>query len=110
MSEPRLEAGEPGLFRLSGELTFDTVPELLKEGARLLASAAELRIDLSGVRRADSAGLALLAEWLREAGQRRLTLRYLNVPAQLHNLARVSGLDQVLPFESAWPEAEEPTT
>lgn len=104
MSEPRLEPGDQaGLFHLRGELTFETVSALLSESATLLADPAALRIDLSGVQRADSAGLALLAEWLRRASERRQDIAFANAPAQLHNLARVSGLDQVLPFEHASP-------
>lgn len=102
MSEPRLEPGEQaGEFYLRGELTFATVPALLTASAARLPGSAALRIDLAGVQRADSAGLALLAEWLRGASARQQPITFTNAPDQLCNLARVSGLDQVLPFEGA---------
>lgn len=100
MTQPRLEpGGQAGSFSLHGELTFATVPALLTESDALLAGATELCIDLAGVQRADSAGLALLAEWLRLASGRQQAITYINAPTQLHNLAKVSGLEQVLSFE-----------
>jgi len=50
------------------------------------------------VQRSDRAGLALLVEWLREARQTGQSVRFFNMPAQMLAMARVSGLDQVLPL------------
>jgi phospholipid transport system transporter-binding protein len=104
MSESRLEAGEQsGWFCLRGELTFDTVAQLLASSQALLAASPALTIDLAGVQRSDSAGLALLIEWTRSAAARRQAIAFTNIPAQMRALARVSGLDGVLPFERLGP-------
>ena len=58
-----------------------------------------LDIDLSHVERSDSAGLALLVECLRHARQSGKTIRFFNIPAQMLAIARVSGLDEVLPLQ-----------
>jgi len=49
--------------------------------------------------RADSAGLALLVEWMRAARRAGRPLRYRAIPPQMLAIARVSSLDQVLPLE-----------
>lgn len=102
MSAARLDkGGRDGHFRLQGELTFDTVSELLASSQALLAALPHIRIDLAGVDRSDSAGLALLVEWARLAALGRQTIDFINPPSQMRALAHVSGLDDVLPFEHA---------
>lgn len=98
MSETRLEAGEGGRFQVSGELVFATVPELLAQGRVLFDSDAGIELDFHRVTRADSAGLALLIEWTRIAHHRHRNIVFRNVPEQLLSIARVSGVDAILPF------------
>jgi phospholipid transport system transporter-binding protein len=109
VSTPRLEKGRlEGHFRLSGELTFDTVPDLLVRSRQLFAACPALEIDLAGVDRVDSAGLALLTEWTRVAESLQQEIGFTNMPAQMRDLVRVSGLDNVLPFgRSAAQQPEE---
>jgi phospholipid transport system transporter-binding protein len=97
MSEISPDPSDPDLLRVSGELSYATVPELLERGAALLAGrSARVRLDLGGVIRADSAGLALLIEWLRIARGRRADIEFRNIPPQMLVIARVSGLDRML--------------
>ncbi|ROR29770.1 STAS domain-containing protein [Inmirania thermothiophila] len=91
MAELRLEAAGPGRVRLAGALTHETVPALLERG--LPAAGEGLTVDLAGLDRVDSAGLALLIEWLRRA---RGTLRYEGAPQPLRALARVGGVAGLL--------------
>ncbi|MCC6207860.1 MAG: STAS domain-containing protein [Gammaproteobacteria bacterium] len=102
MSEIRVDPGDPAVLNVSGELNFSTVPALLERGSALLAGCeGQVRLDLGGVTRADSAGLALLIEWLRVARRGRARLEIRNMPAQLRAIARVSGLDSILPMGGA---------
>ncbi len=79
-----------GTIKVHGPLTFATVPGLFMESNSIIKSASEtITIDLHDVSRADSAGLALLVEWLRTAGAH---ARFVNVPTQLRRLIDVSGL------------------
>jgi phospholipid transport system transporter-binding protein len=96
MSEPRLEAVAAGRFRLGGELSFVTVPGLVRRGGELFENGAELSIDLADVTRADSAGVALLIEWRREAQRRGCGIRFENIPAQMQAIARLSYVDRLL--------------
>jgi phospholipid transport system transporter-binding protein len=83
-----------GTAEVSGELTFATVPTYLQRNGALFAGSGDLVFDLQGVTRADSAGVALLVEWLRLARAAGRTVRYLNMPQQVDALIRVSGLEK----------------
>ncbi|QBQ54134.1 STAS domain-containing protein [Nitrosococcus wardiae] len=95
----RIDSIQRGHFRIVGELTFDTVPEATKKGLALFDEVAgELCIDLQGVFRTDSAGLALLITWMRYAQENNKSLQFFNIPAQMLAIARISSLDQILPL------------
>ncbi len=97
MSVARLIDAGGGRVRLEGALDFTTVTDLLARGEPLLREAESLSIDLAGVETANSAGLALLLEWLDIARARRATLRYVNMPASLTRIAAFSNLRDLLP-------------
>jgi len=81
---------------IQGALTFDTVPDWFAKGSGWFSGDSELIIDLSGVTRADSAGLALLIEWLRLARSAKRPLRFTNIPDQVLTLTRINGLQDTL--------------
>jgi len=93
-----LEATGGGCFRVTGELSADTVPDLYHRSAELFDGDGQVELDLSGVQRSDSAGVALLVEWMVQAHHRQREIRYLNMPAQMLSIARVSSLDHILPL------------
>ncbi len=93
-----IEAPDAGHLRIHGELSFASVPALQRATAGHIERAASpLLIDLGAVQRADSAGLALLMDWLRQGQRRGLEVRFTGMPAQLVAIARASGLDKLLP-------------
>lgn len=98
MSQVKLVRGEGGRCELQGELSFATVPGLLAQHDDLFAEQPSVTIDLHNVERSDSAGVALLVEWMNQAWQQQRELRFLNIPEQMLSIARVSGLDHILPF------------
>ncbi|MFA7387206.1 MAG: STAS domain-containing protein [Thiohalobacteraceae bacterium] len=98
MSQASVRSGADGRLVLSGELSFDTVVRLRAQAEPLLDRADDIRIDLQDIARSDSAGLALLVEWMRSAGRRGKAIEFLNIPQQMLAIARVSSLDQVLPL------------
>ncbi len=81
---------------LSGELRFDTVGSLLEAGSRVIGEGRVAVIDLASVSAGDSAGLALLIEWLSVARNVDRSLRYENIPLQLQQLARLSEVEELL--------------
>jgi len=81
---------------IQGALTFETVPGWFATSSVWFAGNGELAIDLGGVNRVDSAGLALLIEWLRMARVANRDLRFTNVPEQVRTLTRINGLQDAL--------------
>ena len=99
MDKPRLELVESSRCVVTGDMTFATVPGLIGEVGAICMNASEhLDVDLEGVGRADSAGLALLIEWVRSAHRAGKTLSFHGVPSQMSAIARTSDLEGVLPF------------
>jgi phospholipid transport system transporter-binding protein len=76
-------------------LTNDTAAALLETGRAAIRSG-DLSFDLASVRQVDSAAVALLLAWQREAAasQGRITLS--NVPPALVSLASLYGVDGLL--------------
>ncbi|RLA20624.1 MAG: anti-sigma-factor [Gammaproteobacteria bacterium] len=99
MSQVKLQETSEGKVSLTGVLSFGSVIQALEAMQPLIESRESLLIDLSGVERADSAGLALLVEWVSRAQQKGSQLSYCDIPSQMLAIARVSGLDSVLPIE-----------
>jgi phospholipid transport system transporter-binding protein len=93
-AELALQDGERSLVK--GVLHFTTVTALLRPGSEAIANGRAAVIDLSGVKDSDSSGLALLIEWLSIARAANKTLRYENIPTQLHQLARLSDVEELL--------------
>jgi phospholipid transport system transporter-binding protein len=86
-----------GTLAVSGALTFSTVPDVWQQSAEWLRrSDGPSTIDLNDLRRTDSAGLALLVEWLRLATAAGRSLRFVNIPEQVRSLIRVNGLGKAL--------------
>jgi phospholipid transport system transporter-binding protein len=92
----RIEEAGPGRLAASGELDFATATAALGSGLDLLAAGEDWTIDLSGVTAGDSAGLAVLIEWLSAVRARGARLRYVGVPAQILAIARISDLEDLL--------------
>ncbi len=100
MAEIRIAVRDGSCLRLEGELSYATVPRIVATGADMVARCGgEVIVDLGGVERADSAGLALLVEWMRVARRRRKSIVFRAMPEQMRAMARVSDLERILPLE-----------
>jgi phospholipid transport system transporter-binding protein len=96
----RVEVSEasPGHIVVRGELTFATARDARQLGVLVISGsrAQRLVVDCSGVTRGDSAGLAVLLDWLAwgRRNSRGVTLEHL--PATLLAIARISEVDGLL--------------
>jgi phospholipid transport system transporter-binding protein len=88
-------------WSLEGVLDFESVAPLVPQGERMLCAAAPLDLDLSAVREANSAGLALLLEWAEMARSREKVLRLHNLPDSLKRLAALANVSHLLPLADA---------
>ena len=96
MADAQLVENDDGSWLLQGELGYLSVPSVLQHAGMNMLGKEQLKVDLKGVTRADSAGLALLVEWLRESESAGNSIEFVNVPAQLLSIARVCGLEEIL--------------
>lgn len=87
-----------GLFVIDGDLTFATIDKQTLKSCTFLMPGKDITIDLRQVTCTDSAGLALMIEWLKQARSRRTQLHFQNIPKQLLTLAKLSGFDKTSQF------------
>ena len=85
-----------GRFELVGEMSFGTASEILKISEPLFNQHQVLEIDLSQVKRADSAGLALLLEWKAQANQRGHEIAFLGIPDSLLAIAHTTEVRHLI--------------
>jgi phospholipid transport system transporter-binding protein len=88
----------PGRVSVGGELSFATAREARQLGLLVLegSRADRLVVDCGGVTRADSAGLAVLLDWLAWGRRRSRPLALENLPPALVAIARISEVDELL--------------
>jgi phospholipid transport system transporter-binding protein len=96
MTDFVLEEKGDGKFVLQGDMSFDTANTILHNSESQFARHASLDIDLSGVERADSAGLALLLEWKSQALSRRADIRFHSIPESLLAIAKTCEVEDLI--------------
>ena len=105
------EVGD-GRFKLSGEMTFATAEDILRASEDMFEPHTRIEVDLSGVGKADSAGLALLLEWITWAIHTVREIRFDDMPERIMAIAKTTEVDQMLNRGERWagfidaPEAE----
>ena len=101
MTEPHLDGDclhplGDGRFEVRGDLTFESATRVLEQSKVLFAEYTRNHIDLAGVREADSAGLALLIEWLSWAQRTEREIDYEGLPEQLSAVAEISEVSELV--------------
>lgn len=94
-----------GRFAIRGELGFKTARDALEQSKALFAQHSIIELDLGGVRRADSAGLALLLEWVNWARNSAREVTFRNLPAQILSIAAISEVEDMLYSAQRWTGA-----
>ena len=95
------DVGE-GRFRLAGAMSFDTAERILRESEDKFEEYTRIEVDLSGVDDSDSAGLALLLEWITWAIQTVREIRFVAVPQRITAIARVTEVENLLARGERW--------
>ncbi|MEM1263958.1 MAG: STAS domain-containing protein [Pseudomonadota bacterium] len=106
---PELRDLGKGRFALHGDMTFTTVGQILDRSETMFEDHTELDVDLSGVTRTDSAGLALLLEWINWANHSVREIRFRNVPDKICRIARATEVEDLLRLGERWTGFIEPT-
>jgi len=102
MAKFTLEDVGDGHFALAGEVTFDTAEQILRISERPFEQHTRLEIDLSGVTVSDSAGLALLLEWVTWANHTVREIRYSGMPERIMAIAKTTEVDDLLTRGERW--------
>ena len=102
MNEFTLEDLGDGRFALRGEMTFDTAEQILQASEEPFEEHTQLEIDLSEVTDSDSAGLALLLEWVTWANHSVREIRFIGVPERVLAIARTTEVEPLLTRGERW--------
>jgi phospholipid transport system transporter-binding protein len=88
----------PGKFAARGVLTFGNARAARSEGLHALrtSSARDLEVDCGGITHSDSAGLAVLLDWMALMKREGRPLCFANLPSGLLAVARISGVEEML--------------
>jgi phospholipid transport system transporter-binding protein len=93
-----------GRFALRGWLSYRTARAALEKSASVFADTRVIKVDLSGVTDADSAGLALLIEWVSWARAQHREIRFFELPGEIRAIARICEVEEVLRAAERWEE------
>lgn len=91
-----------GRFSLSGAMTFATAGQILSISERLFEEHTRIEVDLSGISDTDSAGLALLLEWITWANHTVREIRFEGMPARIDAIAKTTEVDNLLKRGERW--------
>jgi phospholipid transport system transporter-binding protein len=91
-----------GRFELSGDMSFETAERILVESEEPFEQHTRIEVDLSGVSNADSAGLALLLEWITWANHTVREIRYVDMPERVLAIAKTTEVDSLLDRGERW--------
>ena len=102
MSRFKLDDHGDGRFALSGEMTFDTAERILRQSEDPFEAHTQLEIDLSEVTESDSAGLALLLEWVTWANHTVREIRFVGMPEKVTAIAKTTEVERLLSRGERW--------
>lgn len=104
MSEPVT----PEVFRLPPQITFANIVPLRNDGERFIQDDLETPIfSLADLEVSNSTAVALLLGWFRRAHRLGKAVVFTDIPEDLLNIIRVSGLSEVLPLQTEPLEADQ---
>lgn len=85
---------------VGGPVTLANVAAVLEEGQRHLDEGVRT-VDLGEVTEMDSSLLAALLAWMRDARSKERELAFANLPDGLQTIARLYGVERLLPLAAA---------
>jgi len=81
---------------VGGAINYASVVRLRRLGDQLITAAESPLVDFADVESCDSTSLALMMVWLRHAKQLKKTIRFVNVPQSLQDIAKMCDVDEIL--------------
>ena len=102
MSDFKLKDLGEGRFELIGDLTFETAERVLRASEKPFDEHSQIEVDLSQVSKTDSAGLALLLEWITWANHTVREIRFNGMPEKIIAIAKTTEVDALLTRGERW--------
>ena len=102
MADFEISDNGDGHFYLKGEMTFQSAGQLLDASEELFEKHTRIEMDLGGVTETDSAGLALMLEWITWANHTVREIRFINVPEKIDAIAKTTEVDHLLKRGERW--------
>ncbi len=102
MSNFELRDEGEGHFVLTGDMTFSTAERILRASEDPFEQHTRIEVDLSGVGKSDSAGLALLLEWITWANHTVREIRFIDIPKRIVAIAKTTEVEDLLARGERW--------
>ena len=102
MSKYKLKDLGGGRFTLSGRMAFDTAGQILRDSEGPFAEHTRIEVDLASVDETDSAGLALLLEWITWANHTVREIRFTEMPGRIKAIAKTTEVEHLLKKGERW--------
>ncbi len=102
MSKFKLKDLGGGHFTLSGIMTFETAGQILRESEIPFEEHTRIEVDLASVDETDSAGLALLLEWITWANHTVREIRFTEMPERIKAIAKTTEVEHLLKRGERW--------
>lgn len=100
MKDTFVELESQNILVLRGEVTAANVMDIRKAGESIIGRMPSSGVvELSELGSANAVTLSLILAWLRAAKQKNRSVVIRGMPKKLFDMARVSGLELILPFE-----------
>ena len=93
--QPSVHPTEGG-FSVAGPVTIATASSVIEATRAQWPDAGDTIVDFSGVTDADSAALALMFKWQRDAEKKGRRVICRNIPANVMALARLYGVEELV--------------
>lgn len=91
-----------GRFALVGDMTFDTAERILRTSEAPFEQYTRIEVDFHEVTDSDSAGLALLLEWITWANHTVREIRFVSLPERIVAIAKTTEVDHLLNRGERW--------
>lgn len=83
-------------FFVSGNLTFFNVMSVYEKSLLHLKETSFLHFDFSKLQSSDSAGLALIIEWMKLANESHKDIQFSHLPQNILTIAKAAGLHHLI--------------
>lgn len=90
---------QPDSLQVAGDLNFVTVVALWRDSLAKLSRYAVLSFDMGKVSACNSAGLALMLEWVKYAKQTNKKIVFKHISKNIASIIQVAGVNSLLPQE-----------